>query len=69
MSCETCTKECSNTRECTCPWLNCPNHGHCCDCIQHHKEVKHPPLCLPQKGYDVGVQLYPEGFKPPYDDD
>ncbi len=37
MSCETCDKKvCSNTHECTCPWVDCKNHGHCCDCIANH---------------------------------
>ena len=46
-TCKDCTeKVCSNTHECTCPWTDCKNHGHCCDCIANHRPGL--PNCYPK---------------------
>lgn len=35
-----------NEKNCTCPWVTCVRHGKCCECVMHHREVNHVPLCL-----------------------
>jgi len=31
--------------DCTCP-VDCENHGKCCVCVAHHREVGAPPNCF-----------------------
>lgn len=36
-----------NNIDCPCAKENCPRHGHCCECVKHHR--KHGtklPACL-----------------------
>ena len=30
---------CSNDRPCVCPYTDCENHGKCCACVAHHRDV------------------------------
>jgi len=43
-------KDCPNKKDnenvCPCPFVNCPRHGVCCDCIQFHKTIGIPPACI-----------------------
>lgn len=33
--------------KCTCPKVECPRHGKCCECVIYHREEKkNIPLCL-----------------------
>lgn len=30
---------------CNCPRSRCERHGKCAECMEHHKNEKHPPYC------------------------
>lgn len=45
-SCNTCQ---NNQHPCTCPESACGNHGKCCDCVAHHREIGTPPMCMRDK--------------------
>lgn len=32
-------EKCSNYRPCSCPNESCVNHGKCCACAAHHRDV------------------------------
>lgn len=41
---------CSNDRPCTCPNTDCKNHGKCCACVAHHRDVVgNVPNCFVKK--------------------
>ena len=36
-----------NSTKCTCPNINCENHGKCCACVNHHRDgLGNLPRCL-----------------------
>ena len=37
---------CSNTHECPCKNLKCPNRAKCCDCVANHASKGVLPACL-----------------------
>jgi hypothetical protein len=41
-----------NQKLCTCPKLDCPNHGTCCDCLQAHLGRNTVPSCVRQRAAD-----------------
>lgn len=36
----------SCVKDCSCPVLNCKNHGKCCDCVKQHRDGAKLPNCL-----------------------
>lgn len=45
-----CADGCSNTHPCSCPNVDCQNHGKCCDCVANHKSRGSLPLCMRDLG-------------------
>ena len=44
---------CENQNSCICPKSSCKNHGHCCACVNKHKNTDSLPYCLfPDNGGD-----------------
>lgn len=44
---------CENQNSCICPKTSCKNHGHCCACVNKHKNTDSLPYCLfPDNGGD-----------------
>lgn len=32
--------------DCTCHRKNCPRHGNCCECIEHHRKLGSLVSCM-----------------------
>ncbi|MGL4336900.1 MAG: hypothetical protein ACRCST_08385 [Turicibacter sp.] len=37
---------CLKKNECSCPKVNCVNHGLCCECVKRHRAQQKLPFCL-----------------------
>ncbi|WP_192929654.1 hypothetical protein [Alkaliphilus serpentinus] len=35
-----------NKEDCLCPKANCPRHGNCCQCINHHLKIQTLVYCM-----------------------
>ena len=50
-----CYKNCNCTAE-------CPRHGKCCECIEHHRAQGQLPACYfseeAEKTYDRSIEMY-----------
>jgi len=54
---------CPNNRvPCTCTYVACPRHGHCCACIAHHRAQGEVPGCLFTKEGEARWDRSPRAF-------
>lgn len=37
-----------NEKNCTCPKVDCPRHGKCCECINNHRSKNGLVYCMKQ---------------------
>lgn len=55
-------RDCTNSIECTCTYLECSRRGKCCECLQYHLQKKQlPGCCFPpavEKTYDRSFKAF-----------
>jgi hypothetical protein len=59
MNCENFSK---NRKSCNCTYEPCSRKGHCCLCLQYHKEMNELPACFfsneLEQTYDRSLRLF-----------
>ncbi len=49
---------CQNKENCSCPKVECPNHGICCQCINNHRAGGNPIVfCMREKAQKIYGEL------------